>query len=81
MTADTSQASQPYQQSKAELDAEENAKFELETRERRYELDGNPIYEIGYGDQRYETSAERSSRAQKEISLDARQELRGEEHS
>ena len=60
--------SQPYLQQKAELEAEENRKHELEAEERKYEIgsDGN----------RYELSAEEG-----QMESRRRQELRGEEHS
>lgn len=42
-----SEDSQPYLQRKAELEAEEKKRHELEAEERRYELDGeNRIHEI-----------------------------------
>ena len=80
-TANSSEASHLFLQRKAELDAEENAKAELEARERRHELDGNPIYEIGHRDRKHEMSTERSGRAHKEISLDVIQDLGVKEHS
>ena len=60
---------QPYLQRKAELEAEEKQKHELEARERRYEM--------GSEGERYELPAggERDSMRR------TRQELRGEEHS
>ena len=59
---------QPYLQQKAELEAEEKQKHELEARERRYE--------IGSEGERYELPVgERGSMKR------TRQELRGEEHS
>lgn len=60
---------QPYLQQKAELEAEEKRKHELEAEERRYELDGESrIHEI-------------SENSHGLPSLRARQELRGEDHS
>ena len=60
--------SQPYLQQKAELEAKEIRKHELEAQERRYE--------IGNDGERYELSAE-----EREGKILIRQELRGEEHS
>lgn len=40
------QDQQPYLQQKAELEAEEKRKYELEAAERRYELDGNDRHEL-----------------------------------
>ena len=61
---------QPYFQQKAELEAEEKRKHELEAEERRYELDGESrIHEI----------SDESSHGLP--SFYVRQELRGEEHS
>lgn len=37
---------QPYLQQKAELEDEPRRRHEVEARERRYELDGNEIYEL-----------------------------------
>ena len=59
---------QPYLQRKAELEAEENRKNELEARE--------VSHEIGSGRERYEMSAE-----ERGGKLRTRQELKGEEHS
>ena len=61
---------QPYLQQKAELEAEEKRKHELEAEERRYELDGESrIHEI----------ADETSHGLQ--SPHVRQELKGEEHS
>lgn len=59
---------QPYLQQKAELEAEEKRKYELEARERRLEM--------GNEGERYELPVEGEGRM-----IRARQELRGEEHS
>ena len=59
---------QPYLQQKAELEAEETRKHELEARERRYEM--------GVEGERYELPVEGQG-----IMIHTRQELRGEEHS
>ncbi len=59
---------QPYLQQKAELEAEEKRKHELEARERRYE--------IGNEGERYELPVEEVG-----LMISSRQELRGEEHS
>lgn len=59
--------SQPYLQQKAELEAEEKRKYELEARERRLEM-GTEV-------ERYELPVEEGRMIQ------TRQELRGEEHS
>ena len=59
---------QPYLQQKAELEAEEKRKHELEARERRYE--------IGNEGERYELPVEEG-----DLMIRSRQELRGEEHS
>ena len=59
---------QPYLQQKAELEAEEKRKHELEARERRYEM--------GVEGERYELPVERQ-----DMMIQTRQELRGEEHS
>ena len=59
---------QPYLQQKAELEAEEKRKHELEARERRYE--------IGNEGERYELPVEEVG-----LMMPSRQELRGEEHS
>lgn len=59
---------QPYLQNKAELEAEENRKHELEARERRYEM--------GNEGERYELPA-----GERESMRRTMQELRGEEHS
>ena len=59
---------QPYLQQKAELEAEENRKHELEARERRYE--------VGNEGERYELPVEEEGSM-----IQIRQELRGEEHS
>ena len=59
---------QPYLQQKAELEAEEKRKHELEARERRYEMDNEgERYELPVGEQG--------------VVIRTRQELRGEEHS
>ena len=58
----------PYLQQKAELEAEEKRKDELEARERRYE--------IGNEGERYELPVEEG-----DLMIRSRQELRGEEHS
>lgn len=64
-----SEDKQPYLQQKAELEAEEKRKHELEAEERRYELDGESrIHEIS-----------ESSHGLPPFSV--RQELRGEDHS
>ena len=60
--------SQPYLQQKAELEAEEKRKHELEARER--------TYEIGSEGRRYELQVE-----EEDLMIRTRQELRGEEHS
>ncbi len=57
----------PYLQQKAELEAEENKRVELEALERRYEM--------GDEGQRYELAATEDG------IMGTRQELRGEEHS
>ena len=62
--------SQPYLQQKAELEAEEKRKHELEAEERRYELDGERMI--------HEMSDESSHGLPSSY---LRQELRGEEHS
>lgn len=59
---------QPYLQQKAELEAEEKRKYELEARERRCEI-GNTV-------ERYELPVEKE-----DLMIRTRQELRGEEHS
>ena len=59
---------QPYLQQKAELEAEEKRKHELEARERRYEM--------GVEGERYELPVEGQ-----DMMTQSRQELRGEEHS
>ncbi len=59
---------QPYLQQKAELEAEEKRKHELEARERRYEM--------GNEGERYELPVEEGH-----LMIRSRQELRGEEHS
>lgn len=59
---------QPYLQQKAELEAEEKRKYELEARERRLEM--------GNEGEIYELPVEGEGRM-----IRARQELRGEEHS
>ena len=59
---------QPYLQQKAELEAEEKRKHELEARERRYEM--------GVEGERYELPVEGQ-----DMMIQSRQELRGEEHS
>ena len=59
---------QPYLQQKAELEAEEKRKHELEARERRYEM--------GIEGERYELPVE-----EHDLMIRTRQELRGEEHS
>lgn len=59
---------QPYLQQKAELEAEEKRKYELEARERRYEI-GNAV-------ERYELPVEKE-----DLMIRTKQELRGEEHS
>ena len=59
---------QPYLQQKAELEAEEKIKHELEARERRYEM--------GIEGERYELPVEEQG-----LMIRTRQELRGEEHS
>lgn len=59
---------QPYLQQKAELEAEEKRKHELEARERRYEM--------GNEGERYELPVEEG-----DSMIRSRQELRGEEHS
>lgn len=59
---------QPYLQQKAELEAEEKRKHELEARERRYEM--------GNEGERYELPVEREN-----LMIRTRQELRGGEHS
>lgn len=65
-----SKESQTYLQQKAELEAEQKRKSELEAEERRYELDGESrIHEI----------PDESSHGLSSSHL--RQELRGEEHS
>lgn len=68
----STQDEQPYLQRKAELEAEEKRKYELDAQQRRYELDGasNIIHEIPVG-----------TREQGMLSLGNRHELRGEEHS
>ena len=62
------EGTQPYLQQKAELEAEENRKHELEARERRYEM--------GSEGERYELPA-----GERDAMRRTRQELRGEEHS
>ena len=57
---------QAYIQQKAELEVEENDRFELEARERRFE--------IGHEGERYEMPGN-------EDMMSTRQELRGGEHS
>ena len=59
---------QPYLQQKAELEAEEKMKHELEARERRYEM--------GSEGERYELPVEEQG-----LMIRTRQELRGQEHS
>ncbi len=59
---------QPYLQQKAELEAEEKRKHELEAQERSYE--------IGNEGERYELPVEEVG-----LMISSRQELRGEEHS
>ncbi len=59
---------QPYLQQKAELEAEEKRKHELEARERTYEM--------GNEGERYELPVEEG-----DLMIRSRQELRGEEHS
>ena len=59
---------QPYLQQKAELEAEEKRKHELEARERRYEM--------GIEGERYELPVEEQG-----LMIRTRQELKGEEHS
>ena len=59
---------QPYLQQKAELEAEENRKHELEAQERTYEM--------GSEGERYELPT-----GKQDAMIRARQELRGEEHS
>ena len=59
---------QPYLQQKAELEAEEIRKHELEARERRCEM--------SIGEERYELPGEEG-----DLMIRSRQELRGEEHS
>ena len=59
---------QPYLQQKAELEAEEKRKHELEAREMRYEM--------GVEGERYELPVEGQG-----MMIQTRQELRGEEHS
>ena len=58
----------PYLQQKAELEAEEKRKYELEARERRYE--------IGNEGERYELPVEEG-----DLMIRSRQELRGGEHA
>ena len=65
---DPKEKSQPYLQQKAELEAKENRKHELEAEERKHEM--------GTEGERYELSAEEGQRESRR-----RQELRGEEHS
>ena len=60
--------SQPYLQRKAELEAEETRKHELEARQRRCE--------VGNEGERYELPVE-----ERDLMVRSRQELRGEEHS
>ena len=60
---------EPYFQQKAELEAEEKRKHELEVKERRYELDG---------ESRIHEMSDESSHGLP--SFHVRQELRGEEH-
>lgn len=64
--------SQPYLQKKAELEAEENRKYELDAQQRQYELDGasNVIHEKSTGASEHGVLAPTT-----------RHELRGEEHS
>ncbi len=79
-TSDILDKSQPYLQQKAELEAEERRKFELEAREKRYELDADDIVHEAEGyNNRHEISTERMTPMI--LSLLTRQELRGEEHS
>lgn len=67
---ENAETSQPYLQPKAELEAEEKRKHELEAEQRRYELDGEgEIHEVYAGD------------SQAKAPVQTRQELRGEEHS
>ena len=62
---------QPYLQNKAELEAEDRQKHELEARQRIYELDGeNGLNEVSAGIYEHRLAVMRS-----------RQELRGGEHS
>ena len=62
---------QPYFQHKAELEAVERIKHELETRERKFELDGDDtVHEISWGTVEHGL-----------LCFQARQELRGPEHS
>ena len=67
-TSSTHEDPQPYLQQKAELEAEEKRKHELEARERRYEM--------GVEGERYELPVEGQ-----DMMIQTRQELRGEEHA
>ncbi len=79
-TSDILDKSQPYLQQKAELEAEERRKFELEAQEKRYELDADDtIHEAEGENHRHEFSTERIRSPM--LSIRTRQESRGEEYS
>ena len=67
-SADPLDGTQPYLQQKAELEAEERQRNELEARERRFE--------VGGGNEVHELAAEGERRR-----MSLLQELRGPEHS
>ena len=80
-TNGSEEETQPYLQQKAELEAEEKRRLELEAVEVRYEMDGrdhrNEMPEQGNGVGNEIDTIERPALS----SLRERHELRGEEHS